>query len=297
MIENPKVSVTVMTYNQKDYIGQCLESLVTQECDFKYEIIVGDDASTDGTSDIVREYTNKYPDIIVPLIHEKNLGPSGNFFSIVELAKGDYIAHMDGDDYALPGKLQAQADFMDKTPDCNICFHRVKALFLDGTIKDDLIDYEKIKDGFERKDLLSIGSVGSNSSKMYRADLKKDLQEFRKFSSMMDFFANAIQIKDKKIMYVSDQLYGVYRVGVGIMLNVNIVNTRLDNLNLLNKLFPNMKRYINTYAFTLFLADIKNGRFFAGCKHFKFYFKTFHILAFNNFVRLYPLLKYFRVPK
>lgn len=295
MIKNPKVSVTLMTYNQKDYIGLCLESLVTQECDFEFEIIVGDDASTDGTSDIVREYANRYPDIVIPLIHEKNLGPSGNFFSIVELAKGDYIAHMDGDDYALPGKLQSQADFMDKTPDCNICFHRVKALFPDGTIKDDLIDYEKIKDGFERKDLLSIGSVGSNSSRMYRKELKKDLKDFTKFKSMMDFFANALQVKDKKIMYVSEEIYGVYRVGVGIMVNVKIVDIRLENLNLLDKLFPHMKQYINTYALILLLADIKNKRK-TSLKHFKFFIRTFNILTFVNFLRIYPLLKYFRVP-
>jgi len=295
MIKNPKVSVTVMTYNQKDYIGQCLESLVTQECDFKFEIIVGDDASTDGTSDIVREYAEKYPNIIIPLIHEKNLGVTRNYFSIVELATGDYIAYMDGDDYALPGKLQAQADFMDNTPDCNICFHRVKALFPDGTIKDDLIDYEKIKDGFERKDLLSIGSVGSHSSKMYRRELKKELKEFKKFDSMMDFFVNVLQVKDKKIMYISDQIYGVYRVGVGMMVNAKIVDIRLENLNLLDRLFPNMKRYINAYAFILLLSDIKNIRF-SSIKHFKFWLKTFHFLSVLEFIKIYPLLKYFRVP-
>ncbi len=116
----PKVSVTLMTYNQKDYIGSCLESLVTQECNFEFEMVQ------------VIQYESMQIDIVIPLIHEKNLGPSGNFFSILEKTRGDYIAHMDGDDYALPGKLQAQADFMDKTPDCNICFHRVKVLYPNG---------------------------------------------------------------------------------------------------------------------------------------------------------------------
>lgn len=291
-----KVSVTVMTYNQKDYIKQCLESLIIQECDFDFEIIVGDDASSDGTSNIIREYANKYPNIVIPIIHEKNLGPQGNLFSILELVKGEYIAHMDGDDYALPGKLQAQADFMDKTPDCNICFHRVKALFPNGTLKDDLIDYEKIKAGFERKDLLSIGSVGSNSSKMYRSELKNDLYKFKNFKSIMDFSANILQVKDKRVMYVSNEIYGVYRVGIGIMVNTKIVDIRLKNLALLNKLFPNKRQYINTYIFILLLADLKNKRL-SGIKHFKFFLKTIHPFSLFHFFRIYPLLKYFKVPK
>lgn len=261
MIKNPKVSVTLMTYNQKDYIGQCLESLVTQECDFEFEIIVGDDASSDGTSDIVREYASKYPDIVIPLIHEKNLGPQGNFLSILELTRGKYIAHMDGDDYALPGKLQAQADFMDKTPDCNICFHRVKALFPDGTIKNDLIDYEKIKDGFEKKELLMYMAVASNSSKMYREEVKN--LEVPKFD-ILDFYANIIQIEDKKAYFVSNKIYGIYRIGVGISTNAKpkIKSAIYETLNHFLKKYPEYRKYINSMFLVLFLADLKNRRNF-----------------------------------
>ena len=261
MIKNPKVSVTVMTYNQKDYISQCLESLVTQECDFEFEIIVGDDASTDGTSDIVREYAEKYPNIVIPLIHEKNLGVTGNYFSIVELATGDYIAHMDGDDYALPGKLQAQADFMDNTPDCNICFHRVKALFPDGTIKNDLIDYKKIKDGFERKDLLMYMAVATHSSKMYKKEIKNfDTPDF----DILDFYVNVEQIKDKKVYFISDKIYGAYRIGVGISTNAKpVIKTAIyESLILFSKKYKNEKKYINSMFLVLFLADLKNGRNF-----------------------------------
>lgn len=293
MINNPKVSVTVMTYNQKDYIGQCLESLVTQECDFKYEIIVGDDASTDGTSDIVREYANKYPDIIVPLIHEKNLGPSGNFFAIVELAKGDYIAHMDGDDYALPGKLQAQADFIDKTPDCNICFHRVKALFPDGTIKDDLIDYEKIKDGFERKDLLMYMAVAANSSKMYRKEVKYfDVPNF----DLLDTYANIEQVKDKKAYFVSDKIYGVYRTNVGISTNRRLATeiAIYKSLILFSKKYRSERKYINSAFLVLFLADLKNGRNFL--LHIKGWLKTFCFSSIFLTIKTWKIRRMFKRP-
>lgn len=293
MIKNPKVSVTVMTYNQKDYIGQCLESLVTQECNFEFEIIVGDDASTDGTSDIVREYASKYPDIVMPLIHEKNLGPSGNFFSIIEKARGDYIAHMDGDDYALPGKLQAQADFMDKTPDCNICFHRVKALFQDGTIKDDLIDYEKIKDGFERKDLLMYMAVAANSSKMYRKEVKHfEIPDF----DVLDFYANVEQVKDKKVYYVGNQIYGVYRVGVGISTNIRptIKNAIINTLNHFIKKYPKEKKYINSDYTVLFLADLKNGRDFV--PYMKGWLKSFCFSSIFLTIKTWKIRRMFRTP-
>lgn len=296
MIEKtPKVSVCVVTYNHEKYIRECLESIVTQECNFDFEVIVGEDCSTDGTRVIVREFAEKYPNIVKPIFHDKNVGGNANYFSINNIAKGEYICHIDGDDYALPGKLQAQADFMDKTPDCNICFHRVRVLFPDGTIKDDLIDYEKIKDGFERKDLCSIGSIASNSSKMYRKGLKHLLNNKNTDLMIMDFFANIVQIENKKAMYSSNEIYGVYRANVGIMKNNKIIDVKLSNLEKLLEFFPEMKQYINTYIFILLLVDIKNRRN-SWKKHFKFWLKTFNIRFIFNFLRVYPLLKYFRVP-
>lgn len=81
-----KVSVCVMTYNQEKYIGQCLESLVTQETDFDFEIIVGDDFSTDGTRDVIQEYQKKYPDIIKPVFRDKNVGITENIKEIYFVA-------------------------------------------------------------------------------------------------------------------------------------------------------------------------------------------------------------------
>ena len=73
-----QVSVCVVTYNQENYIAECLESLVNQVTNFRYEIIVGEDCSTDGTRAIVQRYVEKYPDLIVPLFYKENVGPVGN---------------------------------------------------------------------------------------------------------------------------------------------------------------------------------------------------------------------------
>ena len=126
-IENDiQVSVCVVTYNQENYIAECLESLVNQVTNFRYEIIVGEDCSTDGTRAIVQRYVEKYPDLIVPLFHKENLGPVENIKQVYKKAKGKYIAHMDADDIALPGKLQKQFEVLEKNNDCVICAHQME---------------------------------------------------------------------------------------------------------------------------------------------------------------------------
>ncbi|WP_151951957.1 glycosyltransferase family protein [Aliarcobacter butzleri] len=147
----------VVTYNHEKYIKECL---VTQECNFDFEVIVGDN-----TRAIVQEYAK-------PIFHEKNMG--ANYFSINNIARGRY---------ALPGKLQA--NFMDKTPDCNICFHRV--LYSNNVVKDSII-------GYSRRDLMMIGSVNSS---------RKELNNHNIIDVMMDFTANIIQVMN------NDEFYGV----------------------------------------------------------------------------------------
>lgn len=113
------VSVCSITYNHAPYIRECLDGFLMQECDFKYEILIHDDASTDGTQDIIKEYQAKYPEIIKPILQTENQWSKGirgihiryNFPRV----KGKYIAMCEGDDYWTdPLKLQRQVDFLDK---------------------------------------------------------------------------------------------------------------------------------------------------------------------------------------
>lgn len=123
---NPLVSICSITYNHAPYIRQCMEGFLMQKTDFPIEIIINDDASTDGTTDIIKEYAAKRPDIIKPIYHEENLYSKGvrgmlrNF--CFPLAKGKYIALCEGDDYWIdPLKLQKQVDFMEANPDYTMC--------------------------------------------------------------------------------------------------------------------------------------------------------------------------------
>jgi len=114
-------SVLVLTYNQKDYIAQTLDSILEQEHDYAYEIIVGDDYSTDGTRDILHAFKEKYPDIITLILNEKNMGLIKNYFNVVRHCSGKYIMQCAGDDYWLPGKVALQIPFMEANPDVAMC--------------------------------------------------------------------------------------------------------------------------------------------------------------------------------
>ena len=120
---NKKVSVVVATYNQEKYIGHTLESIVSQKVNFEYEVLVGDDCSTDGNAAVIKEYAEKYPEIIVPFLREKNLGMGGNVADLMMRTTGEYVAFIEGDDYWIDdNKLQKQVDFLDSHPDYVACF-------------------------------------------------------------------------------------------------------------------------------------------------------------------------------
>ena len=161
----PKVSVTVITYNQSKYIGICLESILKQKVSFEYEIIVSDDSSTDNTVDIVKKYSERYSNIRL-LTHEQNVGHNLNYLSVLDACNGEYIAHVDGDDFMLPGKLQKQADILDEMLDIAIVHHPV--LYIDkfgNTLKESKRHHRTIE---AINDLCRENKI-INSSNMYRA--------------------------------------------------------------------------------------------------------------------------------
>lgn len=118
----PLISVHVITYNQAHFIHETLQSILAQ--DYKnIEIIVADDGSTDGTANIIREYSNQYPGKIIPLLDGSNLGITGNSNRGLQACKGKYIAFIGGDDLFLPSKISTQVRYMEANPNCTLSYH------------------------------------------------------------------------------------------------------------------------------------------------------------------------------
>jgi len=129
----PLVSVWVSTYNQEKYIRECLDGILVQKVNFAYEIIIGDDCSTDSNQTIIREYAEKYPDIIRPILGKTNLysadGRSRVLEQFLPLARGKYMTMCEGDDYwSFPGRMQALADFLESHPKHSLVFHAYEVL-------------------------------------------------------------------------------------------------------------------------------------------------------------------------
>lgn len=122
----PLLSIAIITYNQEKYISQTLDSVLQQEHEYSYEIVIGEDCSSDGTRKIIEDYVEKYPDIIKTLYNNPNKGLIANYFNVLNHCSGKYIMECAGDDYWLPGKVQYQIDYMEKHPDIGLCYSKAK---------------------------------------------------------------------------------------------------------------------------------------------------------------------------
>lgn len=122
---NPKkilISVIIPSYNRADTVGQTIESIVSQKVDADIEIVIGDDCSTDNAREVLKEYEQKYPNIIRLFFREQNMGLGANWAQCVKDCRGEFICNCDNDDYwHNPNKLQLQLDYMRAHEECNIC--------------------------------------------------------------------------------------------------------------------------------------------------------------------------------
>jgi len=129
----PKVSVVTTTYNHEAYIRDALDGFVAQQTNFPVEFIVADDASTDATPRIIQEYANRHPRVLRPILRPENVGLNANLIGALSVARGEYLAFCEGDDYWIdPLKLSKQVAFLDRHPQTTVCFHPVRVTWEDG---------------------------------------------------------------------------------------------------------------------------------------------------------------------
>ena len=243
----PKVTVCVITYNQENYIRQCLQSIVDQEADFDFEVIVGEDCSTDGTRAIVQEFAERYPDVVKPIYQEKNIGAGcHNYLTVHRAARGEYVAHIDGDDAMLPNKLQCQVDVMDENINSPASFHLMEIIDNKSIRSGKFWLRENYSEKLRLEDLLVGHPNVGHSSIMYR---RQCLTEFvgGRNSDFIDLHIYAALARIGPLISINKKL-GLYRIGVGASANEKALDAYFDVVDNIDNAILNTKT-INAAAF------------------------------------------------
>ena len=247
------VSICCITYNQKNYIKQCLDGFLMQKTDFKFEVLIHDDCSTDGTTEIIQEYEQKYPDIIKPLYENENQfskgGPVLNIYNFPRV-KGKYVAICEGDDYWTdPYKLQKQVDFLEQNPDYTICFHNIKRIFENLPIPEDIFPAQVIQSSvfdFSFNSLLECNFIATNSV-MYRWDsVENVIDKIPNNILPGDWYLHLLFAQQGKIHFMEDVM-SVYRVNQGGIWGAISQETRLLRFSL--KIFNFYFNVYNNFAY------------------------------------------------
>ena len=125
----PLVSIFCMVYNHEDFLRKCVDGFIMQKCNFDFEIVVGEDCSTDSSREILFEYSRNYPGKFKLILHDENIGPSANQYQVLSNCIGKYVAMCEGDDFWTdPHKLQRQIEYLESNSEFSFCFHDVNIL-------------------------------------------------------------------------------------------------------------------------------------------------------------------------
>ena len=163
----PLVSVIVTTYNHHPYLAAALDAILSQECDFDVEIVLGEDCSSDGTLEICQRYSQCYPERITLIVSTENVGWRANYRRCVEVARGKYVAFCDGDDYFVDAKhLAMQVALMEQNPSAGLCYARAERRDENG----DLTGYFPVREGHTTLDALLHDWCIENCTTLARRD-------------------------------------------------------------------------------------------------------------------------------
>lgn len=206
-MEEPLLSVCCLTYNHKKYIRQALDGILMQKTSFPFEVLVHDDASTDGTTDIVREYEKKYPDIVKPIYQKENQysrDPRVLKHFVYPKARGKYIALLECDDYwSDRRKLQTQVDYMEHHPECSGTFHASNWLCDDKVVWNDR-HFDAECDITPEQVILGGGEYCATGSLCFRAEYAMDFPHFREMDEIGDYSLEILLPLRGKFHYFPD---------------------------------------------------------------------------------------------
>lgn len=210
-----KVSIVCITYNHVDYIRDAIESFLMQKTNFNYEILIHDDASTDGTSEILKDYVSKYSDKIKVIFQKENQYSKGIKISqtyLYPIAQGKYIAICEGDDFWFdPYKLQKQYDYMEEHKDCFLCIHG--NIVIDAKTSKPIgknILSKQLKEYTLEDAISGLGRDVATNTFFYRREIAELQPKFKKISPCGDYIIPILCAEKGKIVYLP-AIMSVYR--------------------------------------------------------------------------------------
>ncbi len=217
--QHMKVSVALITYNHADYVAQAVQSVLDQQTDFDYEIVIGEDCSTDATPEILSRLRKLHANRIQVEFNQRNLGMVENFSRTLQRCQGEYLALLEGDDFwTSPMKLQRQADFLDGHPDCAVCFHKAEIVDETGGSAAVFRTPAFQKEITTIRDLIK-GNYIHTCSVMYRRSGIQAVPEWFRGLKMVDWPFHLLHAERGNIGYLNEAM-GAYRVHGGGVFSV-----------------------------------------------------------------------------
>jgi glycosyltransferase involved in cell wall biosynthesis len=247
-----KLSILIPTFNHGKFIAKMLEGALMQQTNFEFEIVIGDDASTDDNAMIISYFAQKFPTLIKAFLHPKNLGPfepkemggKNNVGFLFSKCEGEYIALCEGDDYWTdPFKLQKQIDFLEKNPIYSLCHHQLEVIYEDNS-SSHLFNSENQQDTSTIDDLLKDDCwfLGTAST-VFKNVFKKGMPDWWWKSASGDLGIFIEVAKHGKIKYLPEVM-GVYRKHRGGMTNIH-TSQNIFFLRNRMEMFQDLDRYLN----------------------------------------------------
>ena len=216
--KEPLVSVSCITFNHEKYLRDALEGFLGQKRSFGIEILVHDDASTDGTIEILREYTEKFPDIMRPMYEEQNQYSQGisNISGVFNFprARGKYIAMCEGDDFwSDTEKLEKQVAYMEAHPECSLCCHAAGIVSMDGAFRSEkeLRPFSGSR-GLKPEEVISRKINIPTASLLFRAEYVKALPQWY-FDCPVGDIPLQLHLLRMGSVYYFDEIMSMYRMG------------------------------------------------------------------------------------
>lgn len=246
--ESPLVSIRCTVYNHEPYLRQCLDGFVMQKTNFAFEAIVHDDASTDNSAEIIREYAEKYPDIIKPIYETENQysKQDGSLDKIMnENTHGKYVAFCEGDDYWIDSyKLQKQVDILEQNPNIGLCYTKIRKYIQERK------KFGSIWGGgnINFDELLMLNTIPTLSCLLRRELIKRYYNEIKpeNKSWKMGDYPMWLWISNNSSIFFLPEITGVYRV---------LKNSASHSSNLINRI----GFVISTFDIRLFFASKYNS--------------------------------------